>query len=162
MAARTSERPVPDEFPAPLAWQRRSTAAGTGGTGTRTSLGKAGTLQSVSKLRVNPRRMNGCRSCQQEEFGYSQLRTDNHGFLHGRPTNIPGSWQQGRAACSTGACQDQRSQHCSSRRMRCTTIPALMVMAIPCEYTRSISTRSMQSWRCSALVGLNFQHLTTR
>ena len=50
----------------------------------------------------------------QEEFRYSQLSTDNHAFLHGISTSVPGSWLRGRAACGNIACQGLAVRKCSS------------------------------------------------
>ena len=34
-----------------------------------------------------------------------QLSEDNHAFLHGLPTSVPGSWVGGRATCENPKCQ---------------------------------------------------------
>ena len=41
----------------------------------------------------------------QDEFRFGQLSADNHAFLHGRPTRVPGSWLRGRAGCGQAKCQ---------------------------------------------------------
>ena len=41
----------------------------------------------------------------QEEIRYGRLSADNWNFLHGRPTNVPGSWACGAAQCGNDACQ---------------------------------------------------------
>ena len=41
----------------------------------------------------------------QDEFRFGNLTTDNHAFLHGKPTHVPGSWLRGRAECGQATCQ---------------------------------------------------------
>ena len=41
----------------------------------------------------------------QEQFRYSRLTDDNHAFLHGRPTAVPGSWTREALTCGNEACQ---------------------------------------------------------
>ena len=41
----------------------------------------------------------------QEQFRYSRLTEDNHAFLHGRPTAVPGSWTREALTCGNEACQ---------------------------------------------------------
>ncbi|MCS5585228.1 MAG: hypothetical protein NZ777_17185, partial [Pseudomonadales bacterium] len=40
-----------------------------------------------------------------DEIRTLQLSSDNHAFLHGLPTSVPGSWLNGRAACQDPRCQ---------------------------------------------------------
>ena len=41
----------------------------------------------------------------QEQFRYSQLSNNNHAFLHGQPTTVPGSWTRETLACGNAACK---------------------------------------------------------
>ena len=41
----------------------------------------------------------------QEEIRCGNLSADNHAFLHGMPTSVPGSWCKGKALCGKVRCQ---------------------------------------------------------
>ena len=41
----------------------------------------------------------------QEEIRCGKLSVDNHAFLHGKPTSVPGSWCNGVAQCKNKKCQ---------------------------------------------------------
>ena len=41
----------------------------------------------------------------QEEIRSGNLSKDNHNFLHGKPTIVPGSWQRGDVACGKDSCR---------------------------------------------------------
>ena len=41
----------------------------------------------------------------QEEIRHGRLSEDNHNFLHGRPTNVPGSWAFGDVLCGNEGCR---------------------------------------------------------
>ena len=41
----------------------------------------------------------------QDEMRHGQLSHDNHNFLHGRPTTVPGSWVNGRPLCGNRECE---------------------------------------------------------
>ena len=55
----------------------------------------------------------------QEEMRKGQLSEDNWNFLHGRPTTVPGSWENNHCACKNLACEklvgaaDVQSKECS-------------------------------------------------
>ena len=66
--------------------------------------GAEGGMQSITELEE-------CERCKdlwlrevQEEFRKGNLSEDNHDFLHGRPTSVPGSWVGGQVACGNPAC----------------------------------------------------------
>ena len=40
----------------------------------------------------------------QTELRHGQLSDNNHAFLHGQPTTVPGSWIAGRASCKSQQC----------------------------------------------------------
>ena len=40
-----------------------------------------------------------------DEIRTLQLSDDNHAFLHGLPTSVPGSWLRDRATCNVDSCQ---------------------------------------------------------
>ena len=41
----------------------------------------------------------------QEEMRHGQLSADNHSFLHGLPTSVPGSWEAGDVLCLNDVCR---------------------------------------------------------
>ena len=41
----------------------------------------------------------------QEQFRHGRLSEDNHNFLHGNPTAVPGSWEEGNVKCGRRACR---------------------------------------------------------
>ena len=41
----------------------------------------------------------------QQEFRENKLSVDNHAFLHGEPTNVPGSYVNGQLTCNNEACK---------------------------------------------------------
>ena len=41
----------------------------------------------------------------QQEFRENKLSVDNHAFLHGQPTNVPGSYVNGQLTCSEVVCR---------------------------------------------------------
>ena len=54
----------------------------------------------------------------QRELRYSSLsNNNNHAFLHGAPTTVPGSWLQDRVTCGNAACQALLKQETSPERI---------------------------------------------
>ena len=41
----------------------------------------------------------------QHEFRINKLSRDNHAFLHGEPTSVPGSFVNGKLTCDNPKCQ---------------------------------------------------------
>lgn len=42
----------------------------------------------------------------QEEIRHGKLSANNHNFLHGKPTSVPGSWCDGDVSCKQSRCRD--------------------------------------------------------
>ena len=53
----------------------------------------------------------------QRELRYSSLSNNNHAFLHGAPTTVPGSWLQDRVTCGNAACEALLKQETSPERI---------------------------------------------
>lgn len=47
----------------------------------------------------------------QMELREGKLSPDNHAFLHGHPTTVPGSWSKGQVACGNHKCAQLVSQN---------------------------------------------------
>ena len=62
-------------------------------------------IQVVTELAQCERTQDEWRKEAQDEFRYGRLSVTSHAFLHGRPTVVPGSWQNGCASCGNPACQ---------------------------------------------------------
>ena len=45
-----------------------------------------------------------CLNCVQMELREGKLSPNNHAFLHGHPTTVPGSWYKGQVACGNHTC----------------------------------------------------------
>ena len=56
----------------------------------------------------------------QSELRIGKLSENNHAFLHGRPTNVPGSWQQslGHPTCGEAKCQELYTQNSTPTTIR--------------------------------------------
>ena len=61
-------------------------------------------MQGVTELRVCERTDDEWLKEVQEEIRAGRLSEENHRFLHGLPTKVPGSWTNGRAACGRDKC----------------------------------------------------------
>ena len=53
----------------------------------------------------------------QQQLRYGQLSNDNHAFLHGRPTSVPGSWLGGRITCGNAVCGKIASANASPEQI---------------------------------------------
>ena len=67
--------------------------------------GPAGGIQGVSELDECERCSDAWLREVQEEIRHGNLSINNHNFLHGRPTRVPGSWVQGDVACGNKRCR---------------------------------------------------------
>ena len=68
----------------------------------------AGTVQGLTELTICERHDNADDWLLevQQEFRENQLSADNHAFLHGRPTSVPGSFVDGKLTCGQEECQN--------------------------------------------------------
>ena len=64
----------------------------------------------------------------QEEFRNGGLSEDTHGFLHGKPASVPGSWQSGSASCGTKKWQKSLKAKIHKERKR--------IMKEECEFCK--------------------------
>ena len=67
-------------------------------------------MQGVSELTKCERTADKWLKELQEEFRCGRLSEINHAFLHGRPTPVPGSWQDGTVLCGQEACMKLQKQ----------------------------------------------------
>ena len=80
-----------------------------------------GTVHGVSELTICERHDNADEWLLevQEEFRENKLSADNHAFLHGEPTNVPGSYVNGQLTCNNDACKTLLSKktHDNAKRI---------------------------------------------
>ena len=74
-----------------------------------------GGIQGVTELRQCERTQDQWLQELQAELRTGHLSKNNHDFLHGRPTTVPGSWLEahGRPTCGTMSCQQLHLQNIS-------------------------------------------------
>jgi hypothetical protein len=61
-------------------------------------------MQGVTELVRCERTQDAWLAELQTQFRHGQLSEDNHNFLHGKPTAVPGSWIAGHATCKQPGC----------------------------------------------------------
>ena len=61
-------------------------------------------MQGVTELVRCERTQDAWLAELQTQFRHAQLSEDNHNFLHGKPTAVPGSWIAGHATCKQPGC----------------------------------------------------------
>ena len=61
-------------------------------------------MQGVTELRRCERTADAWLTEVQTELRHGQLSDNNHAFLHGAPTTVPGSWTAGRVTCKSQQC----------------------------------------------------------
>ena len=66
--------------------------------------GAAAGMQGITELLQCERTRDTWLTDVQDQLRHGQLSNDNHAFLHGRPTAVPGSWTAGRVACGKLSC----------------------------------------------------------
>eukprot|EP00435_Cladocopium_sp_Y103_P052258 s774_g16.t1 len=66
--------------------------------------GSAAGMQGVTELLQCERTRDSWLTEVQDELRHGRLSNDNHAFLHGRPTTVPGSWTAGAVACGKESC----------------------------------------------------------
>ena len=78
--------------------------------------GKIG-MQGVSELVTCERTTDVWLRDLQEQFRYGRLSSENHAFLHGHPTAVPGSWIAGALLCGERGCQKLIEEKACPRRI---------------------------------------------
>ena len=63
-------------------------------------------MQGVTELSRCERTADEWLASVQAELREGKLSTDNHAFLHGHPTSVPGSWCQDHLTCRNAKCQE--------------------------------------------------------
>ena len=61
-------------------------------------------IQGVTELVECERTADGWLREVQDQIRNGNLSEDNHRFLHGKATNVPGSWLEGRVQCGNKKC----------------------------------------------------------
>ena len=67
--------------------------------------GKDGGMQGITELVQCERCDDDWLRAVQHEIRTGSLSADNHAFLHGRPTSVPGSWMGDDVGCRNAACK---------------------------------------------------------
>ena len=67
--------------------------------------GSATGMQGVTELIRCERTADAWLREVQQQLRHGQLSDDNHAFLHGLPTHVPGSWLAGRTTCGNPQCE---------------------------------------------------------
>eukprot|EP00438_Fugacium_kawagutii_P033974 Skav228932 [mRNA] locus=scaffold2181:248822:258688:+ [translate_table: standard] len=61
-------------------------------------------MQGITELQRCERTHDAWLTELQDQLRFGALSNDNHAFLHGQPTTVPGSWTNGRVACNNASC----------------------------------------------------------
>ena len=72
---------------------------------------KAEAVQGVTELTRCERTADAWLTSVQMELREGKLSRNNHAFLHGHPTTVPGSWSKGQVACGNHKCAQLVSQN---------------------------------------------------
>ena len=64
-----------------------------------------GSVQGVTELTEHVRCQDAWFEDVQQQFRNGALTEETHAFMHGQPTNVPGSWSRGRSTCKNPACE---------------------------------------------------------
>ena len=79
--------------------------------------GPSSGMQGVTELVRCERTADAWLTEVQQQLRYGQLSNDNHAFLHGRPTSVPGSWLGGRITCGNAVCGKIASANASPEQI---------------------------------------------
>ena len=100
------------DVPWDLVAGRKASKRATGHHGQRLLWGEAAAgIQGVTELIRSERTADAWLTEVQQQLRYGQLSDDNHAFLHGYPTSVPGSWLAQHAACENSVCSALASQN---------------------------------------------------
>ena len=75
-------------------------------------------VQGVTELRRCERTQDKWLQSLQEQIRDGTLSADNHAFLHGKDTSVPGSWSGSSLECDNPACKKLMDSKCATDRIR--------------------------------------------